>query len=76
MTNMKQIGWFVVGDGKFGSYLFGSPNDCPPILVNENEIDYWKNRGYEGIPAYVSAEDKEEYTFVGDENETGVNYVR
>jgi len=70
MTNVKQVGWFVVGhDGKFGRYLFNNDGDNgedqPHYIEDETEINYWKNRGYECIPAYVEDKDAEEYTYRG-----------
>ena len=65
---MKQVGWFVVGyDGKFGRYLFENTDDngedSPCFVTDGADIAYWENRGYEVIPAYVSDEDAEEYTY-------------
>lgn len=74
---MEQIGWFVVGDGKYAGYYFGVDNDSKndsdklihsPIFVeDEEELQYWKIRGYDIIPAYVNGVDKEDYSFVGEE---------
>ena len=67
---MEQIGWFVVGDGSFGPYRFGrNEYSYPLFLVTENEHDYWKNRGYDIIPAYVNGNDKEDYSFDDGEEE-------
>ena len=78
---MEQIGWFVVGEGNFGPYLFDvkrpcqSPlykGHCPPFISSVDEIDeitYWKNRGYDIIPAYINANDKEDYSFVEENND-------
>ena len=49
---MKQIGFFVVGEGKFGQKNFGE------IFQTESDTsNYWKNRGYELVPVYVNEED-------------------
>lgn len=72
---MEQVGWFVVGEGNFGSYLFGGDDDSFggdddsfPMFISIksslSDIQYWKNRGYTIIPAYVNATDKEDYSFV------------
>ena len=65
---MEQIGWFVVGEGNFGPYFFSKEN-YPLFFAIESspsEIEYWKNRGYDIIPAYINANDKEDYSFVGE----------
>ena len=64
---MEQIGWFVVGEGNHGPYLFGGKEDYPLFFVTEDDHDYWKNRGYYIIPAYVHSNDKEDYSFDGEE---------
>jgi hypothetical protein len=49
---MEQIGWFVVGDGNFGPYLFGNQKSEPvgPVFIEtEDDHRYWKNRGYDII---------------------------
>jgi hypothetical protein len=81
MTNMKQIGWFVVGyDGNSGNHLIdendGNRRNFPIFMKNEKDVGYWGNRGYTIIPALISIEDKEEYTAEKKDNDTGVNYVR
>ena len=63
---MKQVGWFVVGDGNFGPYLFNNlKNEVvgPVFVQSEEDNHYWKNRGYDLIPAYVNGDDKEDYSF-------------
>jgi|694.fasta_scaffold15859_16 hypothetical protein len=69
---MEQIGWFVVGDGNFGPYLFGNQKSEPvgPVFI-ETEFDhqYWKNRGYDIIPVYVNGNDKEDYSFIEENND-------
>lgn len=69
---MEQIGWFVVGEGNFGPFLFGDKENFPHFISVVDEIDYityWKNRGYEIIPAYINANDKEDYSFVEENND-------
>jgi len=66
---MEQIGWFVVGGPNFGEYLFNNPivhlrAQFIPLDGNER---YWTNNGYTLIPAYVNGVDKEDYSFVGEE---------
>lgn len=54
----QQIGWFIFGAGKFGLYLLGGEGN--PAPVDEiRDITYWKNLGYELIPAYINNKDNE-----------------
>ncbi len=48
---MKMVGWFVVGDGKFGSYTYGMA--FVSLEDSLSEHNYWTNRGYDLIEAYV-----------------------
>lgn len=45
---MIQVGWFVVGHGKFGSIHYGQEFE-----VRQDAESYWKERGYTMVPAYV-----------------------
>lgn len=49
--NLILVGYFIVGDGRFGEYEFGSAFE--PIGGN---TAYWENRGYTLVPVYVPAE--------------------
>ena len=54
MSGFKLIGWFVVGEGKFGEYVYGREF----VLNPENEspdFTYWETRGYEMVPVFVRA---------------------
>ena len=56
MEELKQIGWWVIGDGKFGSY---KPGD----IFESTEPAYWVNRGYVVIPAYAAKADLENWGY-------------
>jgi hypothetical protein len=52
MSGFKMVGWFVVGEGKFGTYAYGREF----VPYNEDEtvnLSYWYNRGYETEPVFV-----------------------
>lgn len=59
---MKLVGYFVVGEGKFGSYVYGdnfvSLQDATPELLSDGSTWalYWENRGYELVEVYVKEE--------------------
>jgi hypothetical protein len=55
---MEQVGYAIVGDGKFGFKFFGETFD------NESSIQYWENRGYRVIPVFVEmTEELKEFYF-------------
>jgi len=49
MSNKIQIGWIVVGIGKFGEKSV----EDRIIETNESSLTYWQNRGYSGVPIFV-----------------------
>ena len=52
MFGLKMVGWFVVGEGKFGAYEYGQKF----VPHNEDEtvdLSYWHNRGYETEAVFV-----------------------
>jgi hypothetical protein len=51
MTGTKQVGWFVVGEGEYGQYVFGT--NFEPLDCSEDTLTYWKNRGYDIVEALV-----------------------
>lgn len=52
MSDFILVGWFVVGDGKFGDYAYG--REFVPVVENESpDFTYWENRGYEMTPVFV-----------------------
>jgi hypothetical protein len=60
MIDTKQIGWFVVGDeGEYGQYAFGTMFE--PMSCSEDTLNYWKNRGYDLVPALVPEENFEAF---------------
>lgn len=57
---MKLVGYFVVGEGKFGNYVYGqsfvSLQDATPepeLSGDSSWTLYWENRGYELVEVYV-----------------------
>lgn len=48
---MKQIGWFVIGEGKFGKRTFGET-----FLNLEEDRCYWWDRGYDLVACFVAEE--------------------
>lgn len=53
MSEMILIGYFAIGNGKFGEYAYGKAFE--PV---EGNTEYWENRGYDLVPVYVlKAED-------------------
>lgn len=48
VNEMILVGYFAVGDGKFGEYEYGRAFE--PIGGN---TAYWENRGYDLVPVYV-----------------------
>lgn len=75
---MERVGYFVVGNGSLGEYLFdkektGISSDrhvySPHYIEYEEDTQYWENRGYKIIPAYVINEDYDDYkVYVPEEN--------
>ena len=52
MSGFKMVGWFVVGEGKFGTYAYG--REFVPYNEDETvDLSYWYNRGYETEPVFV-----------------------
>ena len=55
---MKHVGYFVVGEGKFGVYEYGrcfvtlEDAEAEQFLGNK----YWENRGYEVVEVWVKEE--------------------
>lgn len=49
---MTQVGWFVVGFGKFGEFTPGRQ-----FLQMGETHEYWTIRGYEVIPVFINAEE-------------------
>lgn len=48
---MKMVGWFVVGDGKFGPRTYGET--FVSLDDNDNDRPYWEGRGYDLIEVFV-----------------------
>ena len=46
---MKMVGWFVVGDGKFGPKTYGETFVSP----DDDDRPYWEARGYDLIEVFV-----------------------
>ena len=53
MFGFKMVGWFVVGEGKFGTYEYG--REFVPFNEDESvdRLSYWHNRGYETEAVFV-----------------------
>jgi hypothetical protein len=51
MTGTKQVGWFVVGEGECGQYVFGTTFET--MDCSEDTLKYWKSRGYDLVEALV-----------------------
>jgi hypothetical protein len=51
MTRTKQVGWFVVGEGECGQYVFGTTFET--MDCSEDTLKYWKSRGYDLVEALV-----------------------
>jgi hypothetical protein len=52
MSGFKMVGWFVVGEGEFGTYEYG--REFVPSNEDETvDLSYWYNRGYETEPVFV-----------------------
>lgn len=49
---MKVIGYWIVGEGKFGYYEIGRQFEN-----NIGGVEYWVNRGYSFVKCYVEEED-------------------
>ena len=49
---MKLVGYFVVGDGKFGLKVYGDAFE--PVSGN---LNYWTTRGYDLVEVFVKEED-------------------
>ena len=47
----QQVGYAIVGDGKFGFKHFGE------TFEHNGNARYWENRGYEAVPVYVEMSD-------------------
>lgn len=48
---MTQVGWFVIGTGKFGEYVIGRQ-----FVGMEENVTYWTDRGYELTSCFVPEE--------------------
>jgi hypothetical protein len=46
---MKHVGYFVVGDGKFGMFEYGQTF----LSLEDGNFEYWENRGYEFVKVFV-----------------------
>ena len=51
---MKQIGWMIVGNGKFGEILLNE--EIEPL---DGNLEYWTVRGYTYVPFFIKEEDSE-----------------
>lgn len=49
---MKLVGYFAVGDGKFGVKVYGDAFE--PV---DGNLNYWTNRGYDLVEVFVKEED-------------------
>lgn len=65
---MKHVGFFVVGEGKFGEYAYGDQF----IKANES-LHYWKNRGYQVVPVFAPEGD-ETVTYAHMNDTTGCRF--
>lgn len=48
LKNAQQVGWWVIGEGKFGEIGMGKKFE--PL---KGDTEYWIKRGYELIAVYV-----------------------
>lgn len=46
-----EIGYAIVGDGKFGFKFFGD-------TFESGNPEYWENRGYRAVPVHVEMTDE------------------
>lgn len=50
---MKMVGWFAVGDGKFGPRTYGETFVSLEDNIIFEDHRYWESRGYDLIEVFV-----------------------